>query len=207
MTIDTSRLQQICESGLAAVGYELVELEYMHDQSGWVLRVYIDHPYDGRPDPADEPPTSRIGLADCELASRHLGTVLDVEDLISAAYRLEVSSPGVPRPVRMQRDFARFVGRRVRVELREALGEGGRKRFLGQLRSAEGGTIGVEVDGQLFSLPIEEIRRARLEESEPRQGGGEGNSSGPARSGTRAKLPRATKAKPHSQGRKRCSQT
>jgi ribosome maturation factor RimP len=174
MKIDTARLGEICESSLAAVGYELVDLEYVHDQAGWVLRVYIDHPYDGSPDPVDASPTSRIAHADCELASRHLGTVLDVEDLIPTAYRLEVSSPGVPRPLRKQRDFARFVGRVVRVELREAHGEGGRKRFVGQLRSAEGGTIGVDVDGQLHELPIDAIRRARLEESEPRHGGSEG---------------------------------
>ena len=188
MTIDTARLQEICESSLAAVGYELVDLEYVHDQAGWVLRVYIDHPYDGGPEPADALPASRIVHADCELVSRHLGTVLDVEDLIPTAYRLEVSSPGVPRPLRKGRDFARFVGRRVRVELREAR-EGGRKRFVGQLRSAEGGMISVEVDGRLCELPIEGIRRARLEQIEPQHGGGEG------------------RAKPHSQGRKRCSQT
>jgi ribosome maturation factor RimP len=181
MTIDAARLQEICDTGLAAVGYELVEMEYVHDQSGWVLRVYIDHPHDGRPDPVDTAPASRITHTDCELASRHLGTVLDVEDIIPSAYRLEVSSPGVPRPLRKERDFARFVGRRARVELREGQGESGRKNFVGLLRSAEGGLVGVEVDGQLFQLPLDGIRRARLEAASEPRGGREAREAKPRR--------------------------
>lgn len=180
MTIDTARLQEICDTGLAAVGYELVEMEYVRDPSGWVLRIYIDHPYDGRTEPVDALPASQISHTDCELASRHLGTVLDVEDIIPSPYRLEVSSPGVPRPLRRERDFVRFVGRRVRVELREGQGESGRKNFAGLLRSAEAGLVGVEVEGQLFQLPLGGIRRARLEASEPR-GGQEARAAKPRR--------------------------
>jgi ribosome maturation factor RimP len=160
MTTDTARLQQICESSLSAVGYELVEMEYVREGSGWVLRVYIDHPYDPSAAPSDEP-TSAITLSDCELASRQLGTTLDVEDVIENAYRLEVSSPGVERPLRRERDFARFIGREVKVQLGEP--QDGRRNFSGRISCVEGGVVGVQVGEQLFRLPILSIYKAHLE--------------------------------------------
>jgi ribosome maturation factor RimP len=167
-SVDIVRLNELCERSLAAVGYELVEVEYARDQGGWVLRVYIDRPLDpaappAAPSPAlpSAPPPSTISHADCELASQQLGATLDVEDLIPTAYRLEVSSPGVRRPLRRERDFARFVGRGVRVELEEP--RDGRKRFVGVLRSAASGVVAVDVDGLVFELPISAIKRARLE--------------------------------------------
>jgi ribosome maturation factor RimP len=165
-TIDTDRLWGICENALQTVGYDLVDLEYVRDPHGWVLRVFIDHPPPPtvpRPQDAGPPPVepSTITHADCELASQQLGTVLDVEDVIPNAYRLEVSSPGVQRPLRKQRDFARFVGHHVKIQLREPLE--GRKNFVGKLRSAEGGEVGIEVDGRVFRLPLAMMKRARLE--------------------------------------------
>jgi len=168
MATDTARLADICEKGLQTVGYELVDLEYVRDPQGWVLRVFIDHPPlptvpaatdgDGKPPP---PEPSTITLHDCEVASHHLGTVLDVEDVIPNAYRLEVSSPGVKRPLRKERDFRRFVGHEVRVQLQDPVD--GRKNFVGRLRAAGDGSISVEVDGQVFQLPLVSIRKARLE--------------------------------------------
>jgi ribosome maturation factor RimP len=87
--------------------------------------------------------------------------VLDVEDLIPNAYRLEVSSPGVRRPIRKERDFVRFMGHTVRLQLQEPVQ--GRKNFVGRLLSAGAGQVGVEVDGQVFQLPLASIKRARLE--------------------------------------------
>jgi ribosome maturation factor RimP len=157
-TVDSDRLRDLCERSIVAVGYELCDVEYVRDQAGWVLRVFIDHP-------ASTPPegtrASGISLSDCEAVSRHLGTVLDVEDVIPNAYRLEVSSPGVKRPLRKEQDFARFVGQLVRVQLSEPLE--GRKNFFGRLHSAEKGSVGVEVDGRVFQLPLQKVRRARLE--------------------------------------------
>jgi ribosome maturation factor RimP len=164
--VDIANLFSLCERSLAAVGFELCEVEYARDQGGWVLRVYIDHPLDGTPREGTPtlkgaPPPSTITHSDCELASRQLGTVLDVEDLIPNAYRLEVSSPGVRRPLRRERDFARFVGHSVRVQLEAPID--GRKNFVGQLRSVSEGQLGVEVDGRLFQLPLVGVKRARLE--------------------------------------------
>lgn len=164
--VEIGELIPLCERSLAAVGLELCELEYTRDQGGWVLRVFIDRPAgDAETTPAPAlkgaPPPSTITHADCELASRQLGAALDVEDLIPNAYRLEVSSPGVRRPLRRERDFARFVGHTVRVQMEAPID--GRKNFVGLLRSVGEGQLGVEVDGHLFQLPLTGVKRARLE--------------------------------------------
>lgn len=163
--VEIGELMPLCERSLAAVGFELCELEYTRDQGGWVLRVYIDRPASDTTATESTlkgaPPPSTITHADCELASRQLGTALDVEDLIPNAYRLEVSSPGVRRPLRRERDFARFVGHSVRVQMEAPID--GRKNFVGLLRSVSEGQLGVEVDGRLFQLPLAEVKRARLE--------------------------------------------
>lgn len=162
-------LLRICQEALDVVGYELVDLELSRDGRGWVLRVYIDHPEDpDRPGAgvAEEgelagAPRSLISLADCEVASRQLGATLDVEDPIDAAYRLEVSSPGVRRPLRKAKDFKRFIGRLVRIRLAEKLQN--RKNFNGRLQAADDSAVEVEVDGRAYRLPLADIRSAHLE--------------------------------------------
>ena len=154
-----NRLGQLCEDGLPAVGYELVDTEYLRDGQGWVLRVYIDHPHDSSS--GDESDGSRITHKDCARASRHLGTVLDVEDLIDVSYRLELSSPGVRRPLRKARDFARFAGNVARIQLQQSLE--GRKNFTGRIVSASEDVVTLEVDGRAVHLPLNSIRRAHLE--------------------------------------------
>jgi ribosome maturation factor RimP len=170
------KLQQIVEQALAAIGYHVLDLEYTRESQGWVLRVFIDHP--PGPEPASKQVAPRrITHQDCGNASRHLGTVLDVEDPIDTAYRLEVSSPGVFRPLRKLSDFKRFEGFRVRVKTSDAIE--GRKSFVGELRQVraaasecgEGsaddtsrGEIVVEVDGAEFTLPWTSIKKARLDE-------------------------------------------
>lgn len=154
-TVDTQRIGEICERALQVVGYELVDLEYVRDQSGWVLRVFIDHP--GGPEPG-----RGITHEDCSRASQQLGTLLDVEDPIEGAYRLEVSSPGVRRRVRKKRDFERFVGRALRVEMHELVE--GRRNFSGRLVAVADGVVTVDVGERVFALPLSAMRRAQLEE-------------------------------------------
>jgi ribosome maturation factor RimP len=154
--IDQVRLDQICERALEAIGYELVDLEYMRDGQGWNLRVFIDYP---EAEAGTEQP--RITHDDCAAASRHLGTVLDVEDPIEGAYRLELSSPGLKRRLKKRRDFVRFIGHQVSISMRDAID--GRKRFCGELVSLVGDTVNVR-DGELLCpLNIDGIRKARLE--------------------------------------------
>src|SRR5688572_10743786 len=119
---ETSRkLFQIAEPVCRASGYELVDVEYTSSPAGWVVRVYIDRPSDW-PDTTGLGP---IGLSDCERMSRELGAVFDVEDPLPHAYSLEVSSPGIDRPLRTAAHFQRHTDKDVKIVLAEP--QGGRK--------------------------------------------------------------------------------
>ncbi len=163
---DLAQLSKVCSEGLEAIGYELVDLEYLRDPGGWVLRVYIDAPSSGEQEttaaagPAPVP-RSTITHQDCKAASNHLGTVLDVEDIIDNAYRLEVSSPGVMRPVRKEKDFNRFAGHKAKVVMQEAID--GRKKYTGVIKGAGEGRVQLELDSGLVELPLDRMKRARLE--------------------------------------------
>ena len=143
--------QPVCEDG----GYELVDVRYVREQGGWIVRAFIDHP-------------EGISFADCEQISRELSAVLDVEDPIPHGYNLEVSSPGLDRPLRTASHFRRFVGQAARVVLARDLD--GRKRFKGMIvevapEAGDDGevTVTIEIDdGQRFALPVAEIATARL---------------------------------------------
>ena len=129
------------------LGYELWELEYSPGRGNGCLRLYIDAP-------------AGITLDDCERVSRAVSEVLDAEDPIPGQYTLEVSSPGLERPLRTAQHFARFVGETVSVETVHAIE--GRRRFKGALTAAGTGTVEVEVDGKRWTLPISGIRKAHL---------------------------------------------
>lgn len=137
------RLLKLLEPAVAALGYELVELEF----GSGLLRLYIDRA-DG------------VTVDDCERVSRHVSAVLDVEDPIPGAYSLEVSSPGLDRPLRKPADFERFAGQRAKLEL--ILPLDGRRRFSGTLAGLESDEILVDVDGTRFRLPLAQIGKARL---------------------------------------------
>lgn len=139
-------VEPVCESA----GYELVDLYYGRGPQGWVVRVYIDY-LEGE---------GSISFEDCEGLSRELGAVLDVEDPVPHAYSLEVSSPGVDRPLRKPEHFRRFLGQEARVSLKQA--REGRKNFQGVLVEAEPETVSIEVDGQTYRLPLSEVASAKL---------------------------------------------
>ena len=129
------------------LGYELWELEYSPGRGNGFLRLYID---------AD----AGITLDDCERVSRAVSEVLDAEDPIPGHYTLEVSSPGLERPLRTAEHFARFVGETVSVETVQAIE--GRRRFKGALTAAGAETVEVEVDGRRWTLLLSGIRKAHL---------------------------------------------
>ena len=126
------------------MGYELVDLQVSN--RGGLLRLFIDKP-------------GGIGLEDCAAVSRQLTRVLEVEGV--EYDRLEVSSPGLDRPLRKAQDFARFAGQRADVRMRTA-DASGRRRFVGVLRGENEGRVSLELDGQTVALAIEDIDRARL---------------------------------------------
>jgi len=157
------RLISIVEPVCQAAGYELVELRFVLEQGGWTLRVAIDRPLDDHSDP-DEIPTDRVDLLDCENLSRELSAVLDVEDPIPQAFHLEVSSPGIDRPLRTAAHFAHFTGCEAKIQLAVplALPGGERRNFRGILQGVDGDRVAIECDGTGFQLPIDDIDHARL---------------------------------------------
>jgi ribosome maturation factor RimP len=157
------RLISIVEPVCQAAGYELVELRFVLEQGGWTLRVAVDRPLDEHVDP-DEIPADRVALIDCEDLSRELSAVLDVEDPIPQAFHLEVSSPGIDRPLRTAGHFLYFVGSEAKIQLAASLHlpAGDRRNFKGVLQGVEDGCVLIECDGTAFRLPIDDIDHARL---------------------------------------------
>lgn len=141
------RLLAMLEPVVEGLGYELLEIEFQPRGRDGLLRLYIDQP-------------AGITLDDCERVSNQVSAVLDVEDPIPGAYSLEVSSPGLDRPLRTAAHFAVAVGSRVRIELQ--LPRDGRKRFTGNLLVAEDDKLVVEVDGTSYTLALQEVAKARV---------------------------------------------
>ena len=154
-----SRAEALVEPLVRAEGFELVELEYVREPSGWVLRLFIDRP--GR-DPSSK--QGAIGLEECAQVSHAVETALEVEDLVPHAYSLEVSSPGINRPLRRPEHFAKVVGRRVKVKTYGPVGEPPRKSFTGTLIQSGASDITVQVEGGgAFHIPFREIAKATLD--------------------------------------------
>jgi ribosome maturation factor RimP len=144
--VDKERLIELIEPALAALGYELTDLDAHFGRRG-LLRVFIDR-------------KEGITLADCELVSEQLGAFLDVEDPLPGSYTLEVSSPGLDRRLRTPAHFERFAGERVKIELKVPRGD--RRRLTGTLRGIEGETVTVDVDGEEWRIVLTDIAVARL---------------------------------------------
>lgn len=157
------RLIQIIEPVLEQSGFELVDVRFVLEQGGWVLRVQADVPLSQVTD-LSEVPSDRVDLEDCENISRELSAVLDVEDPIPQAYHLEVSSPGIDRPLRTAAHFQHFAGSEAKIQLAVPLqtSSGERKNFKGVLKGVLDGKVEIDCDGQLFQLPIDDIEHAKL---------------------------------------------
>jgi ribosome maturation factor RimP len=157
------RLITIIEPVLQAAGFELVDVRFLLEQGGWVLRVQVDVPLDEVTD-LSEVPSDRVDLSDCENISRELSAVLDVEDPIPQAYHLEVSSPGIDRPLRTAAHFNHFAGSEAKIQLAVPLhvDTGERKNFKGVLKGVIDDKVEIVCDGQTFQLPIADIDHAKL---------------------------------------------
>jgi ribosome maturation factor RimP len=143
-------LMELLERDVAALGYELVELEFNAHHGGGLLRLYIDRPGE----------TDGVTVEDCAAVSRRVSEQLDAADLIRTEYTLEVSSPGLDRPLRTRAHFERFTGSRVHVET--SLPRAGRRRWTGRLAAVGNEGIVLEVDGDRVELGLGEIKTARL---------------------------------------------
>lgn len=149
-----ARTAELAEPILASFGLELVEIEYRREQTGWVLRLFIDRP-------------GGVTLDDCSTLSRELSEVLDVEDFIRERYNLEVSSPGLDRPLKKAADYQRFAGRLVKVRTFELFADDAgnkRKTFVGELVGLEEGMVVLRLkEGQGARIPLEKVAKANLE--------------------------------------------
>jgi ribosome maturation factor RimP len=158
MRKDVQDLWLLAEPYVRDAGFDLIEVQYGREPSGWVVRLFIDAPADAGA--GSMPVVKAVGLDDCERVSRDVSAALDVADVIPNAYQLEVSSPGLDRPLRRERDFARFVGESARIRLND--GVEGRRNFLGTLRAAKDGRVEIACDGRSYDLPIDDIQKANL---------------------------------------------
>ena len=143
------RVETILEPLLDAEGFSLVDVEYKRERGGWVLRVFIDK-------------EGGVTLDDCARVSREFGQLLDVEDIIPTSYQLEVSSPGLDRPLKKEEDFVKYSGRKVRIKTKEQVS--GRRNFKGALLGCSEGKVMVKVEGSgVFTIPFSAILKANLE--------------------------------------------
>ena len=150
------QVRAIADRVAKAHGLEIWDIVSRREGSGHVIRVVID-----RPGPAATPDDS-VSIEDCEQVNRELGTILDVEDPLPFAYTLEVSSPGLDRPLRDAEDYRRFAGRLAKIVVREAVDN--QTAFDGRLRGLEDDSVLLEGPrGRLHRLPLRLISRGRLE--------------------------------------------
>ena len=157
------KLITIIEPVLQAAGFELVDVRFILEQGGWVLRVQVDVPLHEVTD-ITEVPSDRVDLQDCENLSRELSAVLDVEDPIPQAYHLEVGSPGIDRPLRTAAHFAHFAGSEAKIQMGVPLHteSGERKNFKGVIKGVIDDKVEIVCDGHAFQLPIADIDHAKL---------------------------------------------
>lgn len=151
------RFEPIVEPVCRAHGLELVQVRKLVMRGETVLRVLIDRPLDSG--------SSGVTLGDCQAVSRDLGPALDVNETVSGSYRLEVSSPGLDRPLVKLRDFERFAGRKVAIKTRSRHpdGRGGeRRKFTGRLLGVDGDAVCLSVDASELSFPYADIDSANV---------------------------------------------
>jgi ribosome maturation factor RimP len=149
LAIDTNEVARIIEPSLEAMGYRLVRVMQTGGQHRPTLQVM-----------AERSDAAAMTVEDCAQISRSVSALLDVADPIAGAYMLEVSSPGIDRPLVRPEDYDRFVGFEARIDL--AAPHDGRKRFRGRLLGCDGAAVRLAADGSEFRLPLGAIARAKL---------------------------------------------
>jgi ribosome maturation factor RimP len=141
-------VRQAAQPILQSEGLELVDLEYRRETQGWVLRFYIDR-------------EGGVTVEDCAEVSGELGVLLEVRDLITNPYTLEVSSPGLTRPLKKPEDFNKFRNHLVKIKTFEPIG--GRRNFKGMLLGLENEKVRLEIEGKPHEIPLKGIAKANLE--------------------------------------------
>ena len=146
--ISKNKMRELLEPTIEDLGYELVWIEMANQDKHKILRIYIDAP-------------GGIQVDDCETVSRQISVLLDVEDPMNTEYFLEVSSPGLDRPLVKPDHFKQFLGDQARIIMHTHVL--GRRKFTGQMVEADDNAVVVEMDGESFELPYKNMDSARLE--------------------------------------------
>ncbi len=142
------RVEAVALPVLEESGLELVDVQYRREQNGWILRLIIDK-QDG------------LNLNDCAAVSREISQLLDIENFIDQAYNLEVTSPGLDRPLKSIAEFERFVGRKAKIKTIEPIA--GEHVFIGKINRTEGESIVLEVGTKEVTILFSQVAMARLE--------------------------------------------
>jgi ribosome maturation factor RimP len=142
------RVRAIADPLLSNEGMELVEIEYRREARGWVLRLFIDK-------------EGGVTVDDCSHISQEMGRCLDVEDFILVPYILEISSPGLTRPLKNEKDFVKYRNHVIRVKTFNPVQN--RRQFKGKLIGVSENRIEMEMDGGVFQIPLSDVAKANLE--------------------------------------------
>ena len=143
----TQSVIELIEPVLMASGLELVDVEFKKEGKKWVLRIYIDK-------------KNGVTLADCQKVSGLVGDLIDIEKVIDPDYTLEISSPGLNRALKKEKDFIKFCGKKISVQCHAPLN--GKKSFTGCLTNFKNQSIYLEMDGQLHAIPLSRVAKANL---------------------------------------------
>jgi ribosome maturation factor RimP len=159
---EITRLRDAAERVAKGYGLEIFDVQLRREPIGMVLRVVIDRPDPGRV----ESPEESVGIADCQRVSQDLSALLDVEDEfgqddLSETYTLEVSSPGLDRPLRHEADFRRFAGRLAKLVTKEPIAR--QSAFAGRIAGIENGAVLLEEGRKTHRVPLDRIKRANLD--------------------------------------------
>src|SRR3989338_593132 len=145
--VSLESIEQFLNPLLSSMGYELVDVQWVTDNHGRTLRILVDR-------------ESGITLDHCSSLSREIGTNLDVQDFIPGKYYLEISSPGLDRPLKKKNDFKRFLGHTIYLQTKSPIE--GRSRYKGLLEMVQEDKVLLEIDHKEYWVPFEEIAKANL---------------------------------------------
>ncbi len=129
-------------------GMEVVDIEYRRESGGWILRLILDK-------------EGGVTLDDCTRVSQEVGRSLDVEDILQTSYTLEVSSPGLTRPLKTEKDFMKYLHRLVKVKTVDPIQN--RRQFKGKLLGVSENEVEIEVEREIFQIPLSNVAKANLE--------------------------------------------
>ena len=149
MSIDIiDSIKELTEPVVTAEGMELVDIDFRRERNGWVLRLYIDR-------------EGGVTIDDCSLISKEIGCLIDINDLILFPYTLEVSSPGLNRPLKKEKDFIKNKGKRIKIMTYDPIGK--RRTFKGRLLEYKDGGVNIDLGDETINVPFEKISKANLE--------------------------------------------